>query len=176
MLSSNLLVLKGVYFDDFKSKSLYDEKVVQPQKTLKTKLPKIFRSADEWSSLYSNLRCWECGLIPVSYPKFIPENPRSIDGEEICNVNTHFCEWTCVIRYIYHNYHPTKATDLIKIVLRFESLFSGQLRHHIEPALPKTDMAMYRSDGGLSEDEFRERNKKIESEFGLSTWKMEHLC
>ena len=174
---SNLLVLKGLRIEDFAEKiSIYDQKAaVTPSVQSHTEIPSVFTSAQEWSKIFSNRLCWMCGLPPTSYPKFIPENPRVERGEDVCTVNTHFCEWTCVARYVHREYTPDRVADVMQTVCLFESKFSGRLREVIPQALPHTLMKPYCGDSGLTPAQYREKNAAIFRDNDLSTIKLEQL-
>lgn len=173
---SNLLVLKGLKVEDFTEKiSIYDPKTVVSAVQSYTEIPSTFTSAAEWSKIFSNRLCWMCGLQPTSYPKFVPENPRVEKGEDVCTVNTHFCEWTCVARYVYREYPPERIADVMQTVCLFESKFSGRMREIIPAALPHTSMKPYSGDSGLTAAQYREKNAALYRDNDLTTIKVEQL-
>ena len=174
-LRSNLLILKGLRVEDFSEKiSIYDAKSV-PTQTVHTEIPSTFRTATEWSKIFSNRLCWMCGLPPTSYPKFIPENPRLEHDEDVCDVRTHFCEWTCVSRYVHREYPRERIADVMKTVCLFESKFSGRIREIIPQALPHTIMKPYCGDSGLTPAQYREKNMLLFRDNDLSTIKLEQI-
>lgn len=181
VLRSNLLVLKGLRPEDFAEKiSIYDSKApvksdFPAQIQSYTDIPSKFTSAVEWAKICSNRQCWECGLTPVTYPKFVPENPRVEGGGDVCDVRTHFCEWTCVARYINREYPKDRIADIMQTVCLFESKFSGRLRTVIPEALSCTLMKPYCGNNGLTVAQFREKNAAIFRDNDLTTFKLEQL-
>lgn len=180
-VKSNLLILRGLTINDFAhSDSIYEPATVSKslsdaQNIAYTELPSKFTSAMEWSKLFSNRKCWECDLQPMSYPKFIPENPTIESGEDVCDVHTHFCEWTCVVAYVMKNFTKEKIPDIMKTISLFESKFSSRYRENIPAALPKTIMKPYIGNNGLTPKQFQEKNAAINADFDLTTFKLEHL-
>jgi hypothetical protein len=173
---SNLLILRGLRAEDFSAKiSIFEPKAETTQLTQYTELPNVFRSVAEWSKITSNRLCWMCGLTPVSYPKFVPENPRVEHGEDVCDVRTHFCEWTCVASYVRREYSPERIPDVMKTVCLFESKFSGRLRDVIPEALEHTKMKPYSGDSGLTAAQYREKNAAIFRDNDLTTFRIEDL-
>lgn len=177
---SNLLVLCGLTLKDFtRLDSIYDAnavtKPVESAQTVYTELPTKFVSATEWMKLFSNRKCWECDLTPTSYPKFVPENPTIESGEDVCDVHSHFCEWTCVVAYVMKNYPKDKISGVLKTVSLFESKFSGRYRERIPASLPKTIMKPYCGNSGLTAKQYQEKNAAINADFDLTTFKLEHL-
>lgn len=176
---SNLLVLKGLRAEDFAEKiSIFESKI--PIADTATELsynevPAKFTSAESWSQVRSNRLCWMCGLPPTSYPKFVPENPRVESGDDVCDVKTHFCEWTCVSRYVRREYSLARIPDIMQTVCLFESKFSGRLRTVIPEGLPHTLMKPYSGNCGLTPAQYREKNAAIYRDNDLSTVKIEHL-
>jgi hypothetical protein len=178
---SNLLVLKGLRIEDFAERiSIFDAKIPvktdYPQQIQSfTEIPTKFTSAAEWSKIHSNRLCWECNLSVTSYPKFIPENPRFEGGIDVCDVRTHFCEWTCVARYVAREYPRERIADIMCTVCLFESKFSGRLRTVIPEGLSRTIMKSYCGNSGITSAQFREKNAAIFRDNDLTIFKIEQL-
>jgi hypothetical protein len=173
---SDILVIKGVYAEDFETNKSVYSKVKSCAPTCDyIPLPKLFTSADEWKKIHSNLICWECNLGISGYPKFVPTNPRVEGGADVCDPLGAFCEWGCVVRYITTIYPKIKAVDLLQSVSIFESKFTGRYREHIPMSISKTERKEYCGEGGLTVKEFREKNAQMDNEYQLLTFKMEHL-
>jgi hypothetical protein len=178
LAKSNLLVLKGLRIEDFAEKfSIFEAKLPTADVTAcaYSEVPAKFTSAVEWSKIHSNRLCWVCNLAPISYPKFIPENPRIENSEDVCDVRTYFCEWTCVARYINREYSPARIPDVMQTVCLFESKFSGRARTLIPEGLPHTIMKPYCGNGGLTPAQYREKNMAIFRDNDLTTFKIEQL-
>lgn len=179
---SNLLVLKGLRIEDFAERiSIFDAKIpIKPsdysqQVQTYNDIPNKFTSSTEWVKIHSNRSCWECGLTPSSYPKFIPENPRFEGGVDVCDVRTHFCEWTCVARYVAREYPRERTADIMQTVCLFESKFSGKLRTIIPEGLSRTIMKSYCGNSGITPTQFREKNAAIFRDNDLTIFKIEQL-
>lgn len=180
LTKSNLLVLKGLRIEDFAEKiSIFDAKLpsIESSNNVQsyTDIPTKFTSVAEWVKIHSNRACWMCNLSPVSYPKFIPENPRLEGGNDVCDVRTHFCEWTCVARYVAREYPKSRIADVMQTVCLFESKFSGRLRCVIPEALPHTIMKPYCGTSGITAVQYREKNAAIFRDNDLTTFKIEQL-
>lgn len=147
----NLLTLRGV--------KLADLNIIKPPPRIPAKqytdIPKTFTSVATWPKK-SNLKCWECGLVPDSYPKFIPMYPRKVDGADVCDAHGHFCEWACVARHIQTNNFPNKL-ELLEIVLIFEAKFSGNKKKMIVASPPKTLMQDYSGASGCTVEEYKRK-------------------
>ena len=170
---SNLLTIRGIH------KSDYDKPVVTATviamaspDTSYPEPPARFTTAAEWQKLRTTLWCWECSLVPHSYPKFIPTDPC---GDDSCKPYGNFCDWGCVVSYIMKNYSKAKAADVLQTLAYYESMFSGKYKQRLPCAESKTKMKQYCGPIGISEAEFREKNAALLRDNELSTYKMEHL-
>ncbi len=172
----NLLILRGVYISDFTTPL----PVRLPQESSHTELvyteiPKKFTSVAEWPT-FSTLKCWICDLLPESYPRFVPTNPEvDKDGRDICDPRGNFCEWNCVVRYVKKEYDKDEQPDILKAVSLFESKFSGVYKAVIVPSPPKTTMSAYCGKNGLTVKQWRNEVIKLNSDYGLVHFKMEHF-
>jgi len=177
---TNLLILRGVFPADFTTESgFYDSAVIEVEKnketqpqTVYTEIPKKFTGVESWIT-FSNLKCWTCDRKPTTYPKFIPLSPeKDALGNDVCDVEGHFCEWNCVIRYILTEYPPSYQPDLLESVILFESKFSGIRKAKIQPSPPKTEMKDYCGKQGLTPQQWGEKLDRINSDYSLSNYKM----
>lgn len=176
---STLLILRGVYPSDFSpNDTIFDKTVVEKKiepSVVYTEMPKRFLSASTWIQ-FSNLKCWECDQMPIGYPKFIPENPeKDKDGNDICDVLGHFCEWNCAVRYALKELPKNQQWDALKAICLFESKFSGKKKEKIQPCPPKTLMKAYCGKNGLTPKQWRDKLTSTCEDYTLSSYKMEHL-
>jgi hypothetical protein len=151
--SHNILLLKGLQLSNLNTKPM----PIQTPLKIYTILPKTFASVDAWPKK-SNLKCWECGLVPTSYPKFLPLYTHNIDGNDICDVHGNFCEWSCVVRYI-RTYSEENRYDLMRSISTFQALFTGNAECVVAISPVKTIMQDYCGSGGITEDEYRKKLK-----------------
>lgn len=172
---SNILIIYGVYPKDFITHEIFvDEKTHKPD-ILYTEIPKKFINVANWPTV-SNLKCWGCDQIPISYPKFIPVNPEQDgNGYETCDVVGNFCEWNCVVKYVESEFPKEQQWDTLKLISRFESKFTGKYREIIMPCPPKTLMQQYCGKAGLTAKQWRDKLMFIDSSYSLSAYKTETL-
>jgi hypothetical protein len=171
----NLLTLKGLHNEDFSAPiTSYEAPPAPVDVAAYNEIPPKFTSVAEWCKVRTNLLCWECSLTPAGYPKFIPENPHN-DSEDSCTPKGNFCEWTCVVTYVYKNYPRDKVSDILETVAFYESKFSGKYRQRLPTGLDRVKMKAYCGAGGITPAEFREKNAAIYRDNELNTFKMEHL-
>lgn len=176
---TNLLILRGVYPKDFASNVIHDniltasklvDTIIVP--TAYTEIPKKFVTVDAWPQ-FSNLKCWECDQLPTTFPKFIPMNPeKDKDGNDICDVHGHFCEWNCAVRYVTKEFPKDQQWDALQAICLFESKFSGIRRVKIVAAISKTCMKQYCGNSGMTSKQFREVNTKLDSDYSISNHKL----
>ena len=183
---SYLLRFDGVCLDDLKittSMNFLVDKTKQTEPiTFYTKIPNKFTSVDSWPTS-STFKCWECDLLPLSYPKFIPKNPTFCEnGEDSCDPYGHFCEWNCAVRYVENNseFNTANRWDYLESIRLFESKFTGVLRQKILPSPPKTIMKQYCGDKGLTVEEYRTKINTLNEDYSLCTYKIsqfnKHNC
>lgn len=174
---ANLLVLRNIYPEDFTHEN--DErdikiKQVEPLDAY-DEIPGRFTSVEKWPS-FSNLKCWECDQLPVSYPRFVPINPeKDENGNDICDVLGNFCEWNCAVRYTTKEIPKEQQWDTLRMICVFESKFSGIYKEKIMPSPPKTLMRAYCGRHGLTPREYKEKIELINDNYGLSSYKMIHF-
>jgi hypothetical protein len=136
-------------------------------------MPKKFIGVDSWIK-FSNLKCWECDLLPVSYPTFIPANPERTLNGPICDVVGHFCIWNCAVRYVMREYPKEQQPDILESIALFESLFTGIRRQIIKPSPPKTKRREYCGKNGITVAQWREELAQLNTEYSLTHYKMQH--
>jgi len=174
---SNLLILRGVYPQDFNHRA---EKPHHSSSRLEilpvyTEIPTRFVSTGDWLR-FSNLKCWSCDSLPVSYPKFIPINlEKNRDGEDVCDVHGHFCEWNCAVRYVITEFPKEQQWDALQAICLFESKFSGKRREKIVPAPSKTCMKQYCGNGGISQKQYKDKIVQLNQDYDLSLYKLCHF-
>lgn len=179
---ANVLTLRGVYPKDFapidsifgKATADSDKAKIEPT-VVYTELPKKFLGTDSWLQ-FSNLKCWECDQLPISYPKFIPMNPeKDKNGNDICETHGHFCEWNCAVRYVTKEFPREQQWDAIESICLFESKFSGSRREKIMPCIPKTQMKAYCGKNGITSKQWREKIVSLNNDYNLTQYKLEHF-
>ena len=178
---TNFLILRGVQPSDLlriESNYLKSPTIEQfnfEANTYYTEMPKKFVNVESWIPM-SNLKCWECDQIPISYPKFIPVNPEvDKDGNDICDVYGHFCEWNCAVRYAMKELaEQQQSWDTLQLIYLFESKFSGQKKVKIMPCPPKTLMKEYCGQSGLTTKQWRDELEALNKSYALGAYKMEH--
>lgn len=170
---SNLLILCKVYPADFNPTVRVE--VVHEPAIIYTEIPRRFTGAANWIK-FSNLKCWECDLLPRGYPKFVPLYPeKDKNGEDICDAHGHFCEWNCAARYIAHEYAPEQRPDILAALCLFESKFTGRKRKKIMPCPPKTDMKAYCGHSGVTSAQWLAKVEQLNTDYALSSFKIEQL-
>ncbi len=171
---ANLLILRGVYLNDL---TVEDSSTIGISSPLVEydEIPKRFTSVTTWPQT-TNLLCWSCGLLPLGPPAFVPANPeKDKDGGDVCDVVCNFCGWNCVIEYVMKELPEDQRWDALETVCLFESKFSGRRKEKIMPPLHRTKMAAYCGKGGLTAPEWRAEVARINTEYHLSQYKIEHL-
>lgn len=178
---TNLLTLRGVYPKDFASDPIYDkvgpdvEKKIAEPVVVYTELPKKFTSVDTWPK-FSNLKCWECDLLPTSYPRFIPMDPEmDKDGNDTCTPYGHFHKWNCAVRYVMREFPRDQQPDVLELICIFESKFSGKRREKIMPSPPKTLMKAYCGKDGITPKQYEDKIMQLDNDYGLSSYLMNHF-
>jgi hypothetical protein len=170
---SNIIILKGIYPKDFNQNLTIIGKITHDQISY-TDIPKRFISKETWPE-YTNLKCWGCDEIPQSYPKFIPVNPVIKDNMDTCDVLGNFCEWNCAVRYVTKEFSKEQLWDTLQYVCLFESKFSNSKKEKILPSPPKTILKEYCGSSGITRKQFKERIQTINSNYELTTYKLEHF-
>jgi hypothetical protein len=181
---SNLLILKGIFPADFTpgesvvvtKKAAHTEQSVKSEPTtVYSELPKCFRDVPSWPKS-SNLKCWACDLLFTLYPKFVPMNPeRDCDGNDICDALGNFCQWNCVVKYIRTVFPKDQQADMERLVCIFQEKFTGRRREKIPPSPDKTERKEYCGEKGLTVKQFRDKIEQLNSEYDLSTYKLDHF-
>lgn len=170
-----LLLLKGVYLknlietvSDMPKDHLIDDQIYSD-------IPKRFLSIEQWPS-NTNLKCWSCDQIPLSYPKFIPMNPiNNSDGQLTCDVIGNFCEWNCAVRYILKELPQENQWDNLHLLTLVESKFSGAVKEKIPPSPTKTIMKCYCGNKGLTNKQWRDTLNTLINNHCLSEYKISHF-
>jgi hypothetical protein len=162
------LVLRGIFPQDFTKPvaPVASDASAQDRALVYTEIPKRFTGVESWPR-YSNLKCWYCGLVPASYPCFVPKNIESDGTEDACDPEGVFNTWNCVVAYIMKNYPPTQWWELNEAVLIFESKFSGCRRKKIMPAPPPTLRKEYCGANGITEKQYIEKIENINKDYSL---------
>lgn len=172
MKAANLLVIRGVRPHEFTAYVPQTTKS-EPEPTYST-IPRRFTSPHTWIQT-TNLKCYSCDLVPVSYPRFLPLNPEIVCGRDECDPEGNFCSWNCVVEHIYTCFDSSLHWDMIKTVCRFEALFTGKLRMIIPRPPPKTLRQEYCGPHGITAKQWREQLEKINSDYDLSVHKIDQL-
>jgi hypothetical protein len=170
----NLLVLRGVYAKDFTTNTSYKSTPEHIEDSvIYTEIPKRFTCVEEWPT-YSNLRCWNCDLLPPSYPRFVPLNPeKDKDDRDVCDPHGNFCEWNCAVRYTMREFSD-QQWDILRAICLFESKFSGKHKKKIMPAPAKTKMAAYCGKNGITPKQWRDEMARLNNEYTLPHLKDYH--
>lgn len=163
----NLLIFRGLHTRDFVVTLFEDQPRTERTSEISySEIPKKFTSVESWPKS-TNLLCWECDLLPESYPKFVPMNPEIIDGVRLCDVHGNFCEWNCVIAYIQKKFPTCQHKDLKESACIFESLFTGKRRLVIMESPAKTKMKAYCGKSGITPKQWREEQQTINTEYSV---------
>jgi len=150
------LILKGVKLEHLNVKSVD----IPKSKKEYTVIPRQFTGIDSWPKT-SNLKCWECDLIPDSYPKFIPLYPcYKHDQEPTCDIYGHFDDWSCAARYIEKEF-PKNKWDMLNTLCIFEAIFSKVKKDKIPAAPHKTIMQDYCGDTGLTPSQYKKQRSML---------------
>jgi hypothetical protein len=186
---NNIITIKGVFMDDLENpETVYEKRPMSSQQfiecirgnnfTTYSTIPKRFTTVAEWPKM-TNLWCWSCSRAFTSYPKFVPRKREVvfIDGKETTHWIPHgnFCRWNCVIDYIRTVMPPNTRWDLEHNTCVVASIFEGKKILCILPSPPKTEMKQYCGDGGLTELQYDEKIQLLDSDYELSSYKLNHL-
>ena len=82
-VQSNVVIITGVFFADIENYRKIAPLMLDY--TVYTVLPAKFTDVESWPRT-SNLRCWNCDMLPDGIPRFIPINPEFIGGRLIYTV------------------------------------------------------------------------------------------
>jgi len=176
----NILILRGVTLGDFTSEKTYNT-TPRVAKTIETEIqydsiPSKFTGIDAWPK-NTNLKCWECSLVPTGFPKFIPVNlGKTAAGTEQCDPHGNFCEWNCVIKYILKEFPHDQQWDALQAVYLYEGIITGKHKKKIQPAPPKTQLKEYCGPNGMTVQQYRNSIEELNKHYDLSHYKMEHFC
>jgi len=140
-----------------------------------SEIPKRFTGVSNWPKS-TNLLCWECGFQFTSYPKFVPINPcRGENGEDECDVEGNFCEWSCVLREIKTQYPPNQQSDLIAFVDIFRAKWPSEPKRKLFPGPRKTKMKIYCGNQGLTTEQWKAEVAEINLKYPIHPHKMLQL-
>jgi hypothetical protein len=185
---ANVVVLRGVFHSDVEQYKVSNNHMFGPTLTQRfgpdaavieaedifaySAIPVRFETVEAWPT-QSNLKCWECDLIPPGYPAFLPVNPEKKEGRYECDVLGNFCCWNCVARYAERELSKEKLWDTLKCICIFEALFTGaRCRERIMAAPPKTMMKAYCGSRGLSMVEWRARIATLNANYMLTNFRL----
>jgi len=163
-IKTEILFIPGIYLKDLNKTELIKE--------IKTEIkyndiPKYFYSVNKWPKK-SNLHCWYCDNIPTSYPSFIPINPKKeiidlVEENDTCEVYGHFDSWRCAVKWVNIEMPKEQRWDLLKSIHLFAKKFDPSINIIIE-AVSKVEQKKYIGDDGISENEYFNKNKIINSQ------------
>jgi hypothetical protein len=161
---TQLLVFKGIFPEEFTTEIIMTP-VYTSTDISYTVLPTRYTGIESWPQK-SNLRCWNCDLIPLSAPRFIPVNSElALNGKKICDRVGHFCMANCAVSYVVEHYPAHLHRHLARTIAIFEEDFDGKAHEEIYPAPPKTLMTPYRGDTGLSILQWRQLVNEMNREY-----------
>jgi len=159
---SYLLVINGISPKDF---LYFDADQKKGPEVKYDKPPEKFVSVARWPKT-TNLRCWNCGLIPTDYPKAVVTSFTIAEsGKFICNTEGSFGHWPCAVSYILRTYPKHKIPDAIDMLCLLESQFTGVLRRSISAAPDHTKLKEYCGNDGLSESEYVKQIEMVDLGF-----------
>jgi len=150
---ANILVLTGVFLSDYDTVTTA---AVEPETTY-NEIPRKFISVETWPRS-TNLLCWSCSLVPSGAPMFIPQCPEiTSTGTEICDAMGNFCNGGCAANYIDKFMPSVFHWDLLELLIRFESKFTGVRRAIIPRPQSHTEMKQYCGPHGLTPKQWRDK-------------------
>ncbi len=165
------MIMKGVTFKDLMDSDIlssFYKHNTSLARTVKCDIPKQFCGVSSWPT-HTDLKCWFCDRVPTSYPKFLPRNPKQVDGEPWCEPIGNFCEWSCVVSHVYDKYRDEHTHDLIALICIFENVFSGCRKTHIPRSPEKTEMIAYCGSAGITEKEYDEKITRLKLLYSSGT-------
>lgn len=113
---------------------------------------------------WTNLKCWNCDMIPPDYPKFIPKNIEvKSDGAITCDIEGNFCRWVCVVDYCYKEMETTQFSDVYDLIKIMKSHLTKKPCVLIRKALPKTKRQCYCGDSGLTDSMYSKQLDMLEA-------------
>lgn len=170
---ANLLILKGVHWQDFNACETRVEKEPEKKTTqVYDTLPKRFTGLADWPSS-TNLLCWNCDQFFVGRPKFVPLNVEKIAEKEVCDSIGNFCRWSCVVSFILDTMTKDQCLNLMPAVRLFEQKFTGKEKKMvIKRALPKTLMCQYCGPDGLTPKEWNEKNERLSEDYEIGKYRL----
>lgn len=181
---SNILILRGVYIEDFTNiDDLFDNrfseqagKIAQQAPTIFIKLPKKFTGLSSWPKS-SNLKCWNCDQFFSDVPKFIPFNPeKGKNNENTSEPHGNFCTFNCADVYIDEKFPGSQNWDLHTSLRLLYEIFTGRRIEKIIPAPSKTLMKQYcGEDEGITYKQYRDKIASLNSDYELSSYKLDHF-
>jgi hypothetical protein len=139
-------------------------------------LPKRFTGVSTWPT-ETSLLCWNCdGSVP-GVPAFIPLNPEKTSaGDDYCDPIAPFCSWNCAASYAAEKLPRPLQWDAMQTLPVFESKWTGVRRLKIPPAPAKTLMRQYCGDQGLTRAQWNAERARIDRDYTLMQYKLEHFC
>lgn len=157
---NNLMIIRGITLNDLAEREIkVNTPEVQMKVSVLSEIPSRFTGINQWPT-FTNLKCWNCDLLPDDYPKFIPLNPTKKSGNYQCDVRGNFCEWSCVIAFILREYPIEQQWDLINIVYIIAAEFTGQMKK-IKPSYSKLEMKSYCGKKGMDLYDWKQKIKSL---------------
>lgn len=174
---SNILILKGVFPEDFSSIdnvfTKKDEATKPDSISVYTKLPKRFTGTENWPKV-CNLRCRYCDLLINDYPRFIPRNPElGKDGIIESDVDGPFNTWNCCIKHIELAYPRDQRWDASRLTCMVASQFEGKRIIKILPSPDKYIMKQYCGEDGCTPKEYMDKIHTMNNNYDISKHRLE---
>ncbi len=166
-MASIIAVIKGITPSDFwihpdKESSIIPI-IIQSYK--KPSIPRKFCGVSSWLTS-SELKCWFCGRIPTSYPRFVPQNIHDAGEFLCCDVMGNFDTWNCAISWVRQSFLQEYVDDILKHIYMIEELFSGSRKKYIPPAPSPTKMEAYCGEEGITEEKYGQHIAKLNKQHG----------
>lgn len=183
----NILFLRGITPEDLKSDdSIFDTKFtecingIEESKNVTapkhfTSLPTKFTTWDRWPTS-TNLKCWTCDRNFTTVPIFIVDDYSiNTENQRVITPVGNFCSDNCAQSYIDKNYTRNQHDNKTRYQLMMRRERTGDNTVVIKPSPSKTTMKQYCGDHGITQTEYEKKIEKLNSDFNLTQYKMEHF-
>lgn len=149
----SILILRGVKLSAIMLNNTVSETTPKVAEAGYTPLPTRFIGLE--SLKWTNLKCWNCGLVPTDYPKFIPRNIEiKSDNSLHCDTEGVFSHWVCAVDYCYKELSEPALSDTLDAIKTMRAYITKQPPQITRRAIPKTKRQCYSGNAGLTDAEY----------------------